>query len=62
VTIASEHYEASGPRMILYRGQRRAVIEGTPGQRTHITLPPIKDLGFGSQTPDTSVPATPAPK
>ena len=28
VKIESEHYEASGPRMILYRGQRRAVIEG----------------------------------
>ena len=32
--------------MILYRGQRRAVIEGTPANRTHILLPGIKDLGF----------------
>lgn len=46
VRIESEHYQASGPRMILYRGQRRAVIEGSPGNRTHITLPPMKDLGF----------------
>jgi lipopolysaccharide export system protein LptA len=46
VRIESEHYQASGPRMVLYRGQRRAVIEGTPGNRTHISLPPIKDLGF----------------
>jgi lipopolysaccharide export system protein LptA len=45
VRIESEHYTASGPRMILYRGQRRAVIEGTPTERTHISLPPIKDLG-----------------
>jgi lipopolysaccharide export system protein LptA len=44
VKIESEHYEASGPRMILYRGQRRAVIEGG----AHILLPPIKDLGFPS--------------
>jgi lipopolysaccharide export system protein LptA len=48
VKIESEHYEATGPRMVLYRGQRRAVIEGTPSQRTHIFLPAIKDLGFPS--------------
>jgi len=46
VKIESEHYEASGPRMVLYRGQRRAVIEGTPGERSRILLPAIKDLGF----------------
>jgi lipopolysaccharide export system protein LptA len=51
VRIESEHYVASGPRMVLYRGQRRAVIEGTPQERTHISLPPIKDLGFPSETP-----------
>lgn len=51
VRIETEHYQASGPRMILYRGQRRAVIEGTPSDRTHITLPPIKDLGFQMQKP-----------
>jgi lipopolysaccharide export system protein LptA len=51
VRIESEHYEASGPRMVLYRGQRRAVIEGTPSQRSHILLPPIKDLGFPSDKP-----------
>jgi lipopolysaccharide export system protein LptA len=52
VRIESEHYEATGPRMVLYRGQRRAVIEGTPTERSHILLPAIKDLGF---------PAAPAP-
>jgi lipopolysaccharide export system protein LptA len=51
VRIESEHYQASGPRMILYRGQRRAVIEGTPGNRTHITLPPMKDLSFPESKP-----------
>jgi lipopolysaccharide export system protein LptA len=48
VQILSEGYTVVGPRMILYRGQRRAVIEGNPGERTKITLPPIKDLGFST--------------
>jgi lipopolysaccharide export system protein LptA len=51
VRIESEHYEASGPRMVLYRGQRHVVIESAPGQRTKITLPAIKDLGFPSDKP-----------
>ena len=51
VKIESEHYEARGPRMVLYRGQRRAVIEGSPQDRTHISLPAIKDLGFPSENP-----------
>jgi hypothetical protein len=37
--------------MVLYRGQRRAVIEGAPGQRVHISMPAIKDLGFPSDKP-----------
>jgi lipopolysaccharide export system protein LptA len=57
VRIESEHYEATGPRMILYRGQRRAVIEGTPGHPSHITLPAIKDLGFPSEKAPTDTPA-----
>ena len=56
VEITSEHYVATGPRMVLYRGQRRAVIEGTPGSRVHISMPAIKDLGF----PSTAAP-TPSP-
>jgi lipopolysaccharide export system protein LptA len=60
VEIKSEGYKASGPRMILYRGQRRAVIEGNPGERTHILLPPIKDLGFPAEKP--SAPAAPSPE
>ncbi|HEY1848794.1 MAG TPA: hypothetical protein VGG37_06295 [Opitutaceae bacterium] len=51
VSIPSEGYTATGPRMILYRGQRRAVIEGMPGQPAHISLPPIKDLGFPAAKP-----------
>jgi lipopolysaccharide export system protein LptA len=60
VKIESEGYEASGPRMILYRGQRRAVIEGTSIERTHILLPPIKDLGFPSES--SKAPAEPSPQ
>jgi lipopolysaccharide export system protein LptA len=51
VEIKSEGYKVSGPRMVLYRGQRRAVVEGTPSERSHISLPPIKDLGFPSDKP-----------
>ena len=51
VEILSEHYVATGPKMVLYRGQRRAVIEGAPGQRVHISMPAIKDLGFPSDKP-----------
>jgi lipopolysaccharide export system protein LptA len=51
VEIKSEGYKVSGPRMILYRGQRRAVVEGTPSYRSHISLPAIKDLGFPSEKP-----------
>lgn len=61
-------YRADGPRLVLYRGQRRAVIEGGPTERSHITLPPLKDLGYGKE-PDKNAPpangtisSTPAPK
>jgi lipopolysaccharide export system protein LptA len=53
VEIQSEHYVATGPKMVLYRGQRRAVIESAPGQRVHISMPAIKDLGFPSEKPAT---------
>ena len=46
---------ATGPRMVLYRGERRAVIEGG----TTIALPPVKDLGFDPTKP---APAPAAPK
>ncbi|KXU36856.1 hypothetical protein AXK11_03450 [Cephaloticoccus primus] len=39
-------YTATGPQLVLYRGQRRAVIEGSASAPARITLPPIKDLGF----------------
>jgi lipopolysaccharide export system protein LptA len=56
VKIESEQYEMAGPRMVLYRGQRRAVIEGTPGQPVHVSLPGIKDLGFPAEKPAEGAP------
>ncbi len=50
---------ASGPRMILYRGERRAVIEGAEANPTRITLPAIKDLGFEK---DKKTPEAPPPE
>lgn len=59
IKAADDQYSGSGYRMILYKGQRRAVIESNPNERTRLTLPAIKDLGFettplggASLTPD----------
>jgi hypothetical protein len=62
------NYSATGPRMVFYRGQERAVIETLPGERAHILLPPLKNMGFaplpqdgkaGESTPG-ATPAAPA--
>lgn len=47
-----DEYTATGPRLVLYRGQRRAVIEGNDTERARITLPAIKDLGFDAEPGD----------
>jgi len=39
-------YQASGPKMVLHRGERRAQIIGEGGERPQISLPPLKDLGY----------------
>jgi lipopolysaccharide export system protein LptA len=39
-------YQASGPKMVLHRGERRAQIIGEAGERPRISLPPLKDLGY----------------
>ena len=49
VSIERENYVASGPRMELYRGQKRAVILGEPSKRVRFTLPELKDLGPGAE-------------
>jgi hypothetical protein len=50
----------TGPRMILYRGQRRAVVEPEDGVGVRLTGPTIKDLGFEKLKPTPG--AAPAPK
>lgn len=52
---------ATGPRMVLYRGERRAVIEGAESDPSHIVLPAIKDLGFDKDPKSAPAPAE-APK
>ena len=52
---------ATGPRMVLYRGERRAVIEGADNAPSRIILPAIKDLGFDKDQKPATPPAE-APK
>jgi lipopolysaccharide export system protein LptA len=66
VRLVDGSYEATGPRMILERGERRAVIEGTPAERPKLVLPPMKDLGYEKDlkkktppTPPGKAPAAP---
>jgi lipopolysaccharide export system protein LptA len=46
VRSIKEGWTQTGPKMVLYRGQRRAVIEGTATERPKLILPPLKDLGY----------------
>jgi lipopolysaccharide export system protein LptA len=52
---------ATGPKMVLFRGERRAVIEGADVDPSRIILPAIKDLGFGKE-PKPAAPAVETPK
>jgi lipopolysaccharide transport protein LptA len=36
----------TGERMVLFRGERRAVVESGASGPARVTLPPIRDLGF----------------
>ncbi|HEY1109979.1 MAG TPA: LptA/OstA family protein [Opitutaceae bacterium] len=45
VRSLKEGWSQSGPKMVLYRGERRAVVEGTATERPRLTLPALKDLG-----------------
>lgn len=53
---------ATGPKMVLYRGERRAVIEGAEADPSRIILPAIKDLGFAKESKPTTPPAAAAKK
>ena len=50
---------ATGPRMVLYHGERRAVIEGLDNAPSRIVLPAIKDLGFDKDKGKEAKPAAP---
>ena len=52
---------ATGPRMVLYRGESRAVIEGAEDAPSRIILPAIKDLGF-EKDPKAATPPAEQPK
>lgn len=45
VRSVKEGWTQTGPKMVLYRGERRAVIESTETERPRLLLPPLKDLG-----------------
>jgi lipopolysaccharide export system protein LptA len=54
-------YQASGPKMVLHRGERRAQIIGEGGERPRITLPPLKDLGYEKEKEKKKGPEKAAP-
>lgn len=60
VRSTDDQYIATGPRLVLYRGERRAVIEGQPEERARITLPAMKNLGFDEKKAAPAPAATPA--
>lgn len=45
VRSIKEGWTQTGPKMVLYRGERRAVVEGTATERPRLTLPALKELG-----------------
>jgi lipopolysaccharide export system protein LptA len=46
-----EGWVQTGPKMTLFRGERRAVIEGNATERPRLTLPAMKDLGYDKELP-----------
>lgn len=54
-------YQASGPKMVLHRGERRAQIIEEGGVRPRISLPPLKDLGYEKEKKKDATKAAPAP-
>lgn len=56
VRSTDDQYVATGPVLVLYRGQRKAVIEGNADAPARFTLPAIKDLGYEDDK------SSPAPK
>jgi lipopolysaccharide export system protein LptA len=54
-------YQASGPKMELLRGERRARIISEGGERPRITLPSLKDLGYEKEKEKKKEPGKAAP-
>lgn len=52
---------APGMQLILFRGERRAVIPEEAGKRVRIALPPLKDLGYDKDKPKAETPPAAAP-
>ncbi len=58
-----------GMQLVLYRGERRAILEGPEGTRAKLIMPPLKDLGYDMEKekgkektqPPTKAGSTPAP-
>ncbi len=59
VRSIDDQYVVTGPEILLYRGQRRAVVRGTTEERSRITLPAIKDLGFEEEAAEPAETTTP---
>jgi lipopolysaccharide export system protein LptA len=57
VRALDNSFVQTGEKGTLYRDQRRAVIEGSATERPRITLPSLKDLGYGKEPEKT--PANP---
>jgi lipopolysaccharide export system protein LptA len=51
VRSVKEGWVQTGPKMVLHRGERRAVIESVGDERPRLTLPPLKDLGYEKEKP-----------
>lgn len=53
VRSVKEGWVQTGPKMVLLRGERRAIIESVGDERPRLTLPPLKDLGYEKEKPKT---------
>lgn len=61
VTDYSSKGSVTGARIVLYRGERRAVVESGGSGPTHVTLPALNDLGFDGAKPAATPASPPAP-
>lgn len=55
VRIHGDDQVVTGPRMELYRGERRAIVLSDEKSRPKLFLPPLKDLGYEKEVKKKSV-------